>query len=116
MKKLIYSALGAMSLLCSCSNDHADMAVYQDSNEQCFKSHKVSIEEAMYLASSFKNGSKVLSRSDADTSNIENVVVIRWEDIYPDTPNPVIYSDDETHIIPSEFEPEDCKYAVITEL
>lgn len=97
MKKLFFYIAFALGLASCSSADNEDLISAPQESPEVSNDHRVTQAEAINLAMSFKNGSKgtVLSRSEeSDASDVENVVVVRWEDIYPGVPNPVINGDD----------------------
>jgi len=93
MKKLFYIAFALGVASCSTA-DQEDLVSSAQSTPETYSSHIITQDEAVNLAVSFRNGSETLSRSgDADESDVENVVTVRWEDLYPGVPNPVIGDD-----------------------
>ena len=97
MKKLFFYIAFALGLASCSSAENEDLISAPQESPEVSNDHRVTQAEAINLAMSFKNGSKgtVLSRSEeSDASDVENVVVVRWEDIYPGVPNPVINGDD----------------------
>lgn len=90
MKKLFYIAF-ALGLASCSTADHDELVSSPKSAHEIYSSHRITQDEAVSLATSFRNNSQTLSRSgDTDESDVENVVVVRWEDLYPGIPNPVI--------------------------
>lgn len=94
MKKLFYIAF-ALGLASCSTADHDELVSSPKSAPEIYSSHRITQDEAVNLATSFRNNSQTLSRSgDTDESDVENVVVVRWEDLYPGIPNPVIGDED----------------------
>ncbi len=96
MKKLFYIAF-ALGLASCSTADHDELVSSPKSAPETYSSHRITQDEAVSLATSFRNNSQTLSRSgDTDESDVENVVVVRWEDLYPGVPNPIIGNEDPT--------------------
>ena len=95
MKKLFFYIAFALGLASCSSADNEDLISAPQESPEVSNDHRVTQAEAIKIATSFRNSSETLSRSgDSDASDVENVVVVRWEDIYPGVPNPVINGDD----------------------